>query len=78
MRHLRPYPAKVIHSLEAAYTLEMEQHDPMREREEHEDQTHFVLNEVQWSAFMDALELPARRKPRLENLLREPSILDAG
>jgi len=50
----------------------------MREREEHEDQTHFVLNEVQWSAFMDALELPARRKPRLENLLREPSILDAG
>lgn len=40
------------------------------------DQTHFVLSEEQWKAFTEALDQPPRRLPRLERLLREPSILE--
>jgi len=40
------------------------------------DQRHFVVNEKQWRAFTEALDRPARRIPRLEKLLREPSILE--
>ncbi len=40
------------------------------------DQLHFVLSERQWKAFNEALERPARVKPRLRKLLREPSILE--
>jgi len=40
------------------------------------DQVHFVLSEKQWKAFNDALERPARMRPRLRKLLTEPSILE--
>jgi uncharacterized protein (DUF1778 family) len=40
------------------------------------DQTQFVLSGKNWKAFVEALDQPARRLPRLEKLLREPSILD--
>jgi uncharacterized protein (DUF1778 family) len=34
------------------------------------------LNSDQWTAFMEALDEPPRRHPRMERLLNEPSILD--
>jgi uncharacterized protein (DUF1778 family) len=40
------------------------------------DQVHFVLSDKQWRAFNDALERPARLRPRLRKLLTEPSILE--
>lgn len=40
------------------------------------DQVHFVLSAKQWKAFSDALERPARVRPRLRKLLTEPSILE--
>ena len=40
------------------------------------DQVHFVLSDKQWKAFNDALERPARTRPRLRKLLTEPSILE--
>jgi len=40
------------------------------------DQTHFVLSAEQWKAFTEALDQPARHLPRLEKLLREPSVLE--
>lgn len=40
------------------------------------DQVHFVLSDKQWKAFNDALERPARMRPRLRKLLSEPSILE--
>jgi uncharacterized protein (DUF1778 family) len=40
------------------------------------DQVHFVLSPKQWKAFTDALERPARVKPRLRKLLTEPSVLE--
>lgn len=36
----------------------------------------FSLRRQQWAAFVRALERPVRRKPRLERLLAEPSVLD--
>jgi uncharacterized protein (DUF1778 family) len=40
------------------------------------DQVHFVLSDKQWKAFNEALERPARVRPRLRKLLTEPSILE--
>jgi len=40
------------------------------------DQTEFVLSAEQWQAFIEALDQPPRRLPRLEKLLREPSVLE--
>jgi uncharacterized protein (DUF1778 family) len=40
------------------------------------DQRHFVLSDVQWRAFTEALDRPARRIPELQRLLREPSVLE--
>lgn len=40
------------------------------------DQRHFELNAKQWRAFTEALDRPPRSLPRLERLLREPSILE--
>jgi uncharacterized protein (DUF1778 family) len=34
------------------------------------------LNAEQWGAFMEALDAPPRRHPRMERLLNEPTILD--
>jgi uncharacterized protein (DUF1778 family) len=44
-----------------------------RERAEESlaDQTHFVLNEEEWKLFMEALDRPARGKPRLKKLFSE-------
>ncbi len=41
------------------------------------DRRLFLLNDTQWTAFMTALDTPARPMPRLERLLSEPSIIDA-
>ena len=39
------------------------------------DRRQFVLNEVQWQAFQEALDLPVKTKPHLKKLLREPGVL---
>jgi uncharacterized protein (DUF1778 family) len=36
------------------------------------DQTRFFLNEQQWQQFTNALDRPAREKPRLKKLFSEP------
>lgn len=36
----------------------------------------FLFDENQWAAFMTALDAPTKPKPRLEALLREPSVLE--
>jgi len=41
------------------------------------DRRLFLLDDAQWTAFMAALDAPARPMPRLERLLKEPSLLDA-
>lgn len=41
-------------------------------------QRHFVLSARQWKALQDALERPARVKPRLRKLLTEPSVLEVN
>jgi len=38
------------------------------------DQTRFVLNEKQWKLFMEALDRPAKEKPRLRKLFAEPHV----
>ena len=40
------------------------------------DRRLFQLNAEQWSEFMEKLDAPPRRHPRLEKLLQEPSIFD--
>ena len=41
------------------------------------DRRLFLLDDTQWTAFIAALDAPARPLPRLERLLKEPSLLDA-
>lgn len=36
----------------------------------------FLLDQNQWDAFMAALDAPTKPKPRLEALLREPSVFE--
>ena len=38
----------------------------------------FVLDAVQWKAFMAALDSPPRSLPRLKRLLKEPGFFEAG
>ncbi|SRR5258708_23560085 len=38
------------------------------------DQKKFVLNERQWKEFMEALDRPAREKPRLKRLFAESHV----
>jgi len=40
------------------------------------DRRLFLLDDEQWEAFMAALDAPTKPKPRLESLLREPSVLE--
>lgn len=40
------------------------------------DQRLFLLNDEQWENFMAALDAPPQPMPRLEKLLREPSVLE--
>lgn len=39
------------------------------------DRRQFVLDEMQWQAFQEALDRPVQNKPRLKMLLREPGVL---
>ncbi len=40
------------------------------------DQTRFVLHEKQWKEFIEALERPAREKPRLRKLFTESHVAE--
>lgn len=40
------------------------------------DQRHLELTPKKWAAFLQALDRPVRRMPRLEKLMREPSVLE--
>ena len=40
------------------------------------DRRHFVLSDVQWDEFQRALDRPVQAKPRLQNLLSKPGVLD--
>ena len=39
------------------------------------DRRRFVLDKAHWLAFQETLDRPARNKPRLQKLLREPGAL---
>lgn len=41
------------------------------------DRRQFGLDAEQWTAFMTALDAPPRNHPRLERLLKEPSIFES-
>ena len=40
------------------------------------DRRVFTLSEIEWRAFVAALDAPPRRSARLERLLNEPSVFD--
>ncbi len=40
------------------------------------ERTRIGLNAEQWAAFLAGLDAPPRRHPRMERLLKEPTILD--
>ena len=40
------------------------------------DRREFHLDKKQWAAFLDALDAPPRKKPRLEKLLKTPSVFE--
>ena len=40
------------------------------------DRRHFILNDEQWEAFVQALDAPPQTLPRLKKLMTEPGILD--
>lgn len=40
------------------------------------DRRHFILNDEQWEAFVQALDAPPQTLPRLKKLMSEPGILD--
>jgi len=40
------------------------------------NQTRFVLQEEQWKQFMEALDRPPQKKPRLRKLFREPHVAE--
>lgn len=40
------------------------------------ERNRFELNEADWAAFQAALERPVQQKPRLQQLLTEPGVLD--
>ena len=42
------------------------------------DRTRFGLDADRWKAFMEALDAPPRKIPRLRRLLREPSVFERG
>ena len=41
------------------------------------DQTHFVLTEAEWDAFMEALEAPAEPPEGLKRLFSHPSVAES-
>ncbi len=42
------------------------------------DRTRFGLDADRWKAFMEALDAPPRKFPRLRRLLEEPSVFERG
>ena len=40
------------------------------------DRREFLLDKKRWAAFLAALDSPPRRKPRLEKLLKNPSVFE--
>jgi uncharacterized protein (DUF1778 family) len=40
------------------------------------DRRLFLLDDARWQEFLDALDRPARNRPRLQRLLTEPGLLD--
>ena len=40
------------------------------------ERTRIGLDSEQWTAFVKALDAPPRRHPRMERLLKEPTVLD--
>jgi uncharacterized protein (DUF1778 family) len=40
------------------------------------DRRLFLLDDEQWEAFLAALDAPTKPRPRLESLMREPSVLE--
>ena len=40
------------------------------------DRREFLLDKKQWSAFLEALDAPPKKKPRLEKLLKSPSVFE--
>jgi uncharacterized protein (DUF1778 family) len=40
------------------------------------DRREFLLDKKQWAAFLDALDAPRKKKPRLEKLLKSPSVFE--
>jgi uncharacterized protein (DUF1778 family) len=40
------------------------------------DRRLFLLDDDQWEAFLGALDAPTKPRPRLESLMREPSVLE--
>ena len=40
------------------------------------ERTQIGLDTEQWTAFVAALDAPAQRHPRMERLLKEPTVLD--
>ena len=40
------------------------------------DRRMFLLDEEHWRAFIEALDQPPRPRPRMERLLREPSVFE--
>jgi uncharacterized protein (DUF1778 family) len=41
-----------------------------------EDETRIILDDEEWSWFMDLLERPVQHDPKLEKLLTRPSVLE--
>ncbi|OGA00740.1 MAG: hypothetical protein A3H35_09355 [Betaproteobacteria bacterium RIFCSPLOWO2_02_FULL_62_17] len=40
------------------------------------DRREFRLDKKQWAAFLEALDSPPKKKPRLEKLLKTPSVFE--
>ena len=40
------------------------------------DRREFLLDKKQWAAFLEALDAPPRKKPRLEKLFKAPSVFE--
>jgi uncharacterized protein (DUF1778 family) len=72
-RRLLQQAAKERHTTISQFVLESALHSASTVLAE---RSRLSLNAEQWKAFMEALDAPPRRHPRLERLLNEPSILD--
>jgi uncharacterized protein (DUF1778 family) len=40
------------------------------------DRREFLLDNKRWAAFLEALDAPSKKKPRLEKLLKTPSVFE--